>query len=124
MRWKAIQFLGKLDQNGTETYCFKMNKCPPAIEELSEFESDLVSMIENIQFRLVRNNFLAKLKNDIKEISNTDELLVNADKSTKVYKFSKDQYKKHVITLRKLTKNLIEIKSITSIMKQKLSVKN
>ena len=73
-----------------------MNKCPPAIEELSEFESDLVSMIENIQFRPVRNNFLAKLKNDIKEINNTDELLVNADKSTNIYKFSKDQYKKHL----------------------------
>ena len=96
MRWKAMQFLGKLDQNGTETYGFKTNKCPLAIEELSEFESDLVSMIEIIQFRPVRNNFLAKLKNDIKEINNTDELLVNADKSTNIYKFSKDQYKKHL----------------------------
>ena len=37
MRWKAMQFLGKLDQNGTETYGFKTNKCPPAKEELSEF---------------------------------------------------------------------------------------
>ena len=96
MRWKAMLFLGKLDQNRTETYGFKTNKCPPAIEELSEFESDLVLMIENIQFRAVRNNFLAKLKNDIKEINNTDELLVNADKSTNIYKFSKDQYKKHL----------------------------
>ena len=61
-----------------------------------EFESDLVSMIKSIQFRTVRNNFLAKLKNYIKEINNTDELLVNADKSTNIYKFSKDQYKKHL----------------------------
>ena len=30
MRWKAMQFLGKLDQNGTETYGFKASKCPPA----------------------------------------------------------------------------------------------
>ena len=41
-----MQFLGKLDQNGTETYGFKTNKYLPAIEELNEFESDLVSMIK------------------------------------------------------------------------------
>ena len=52
MRWKAMQFLGNLtyflDQNRTEKYGFKTKKCPPAIEELTEFESDLVSMIKNI----------------------------------------------------------------------------
>ena len=77
-----------MDQSGTETYGFKTNKCPSAIEKLSEFESDLISMIKNIQFR--------NKKNGIKEINNTDELLVNADKSTNIYKFSKDQYKKHL----------------------------
>ena len=41
-----------------------------------------------------RNNFLAKVKNNIKEIINTDELHVNADKSTNINKFSKEQYKK------------------------------
>ena len=84
-----MQFLWKLDQNRTETYGFKTNKCLPAIEELSEFESDLVSMIKNIQFRPVRNNFLTQLKSDKKEINNTNELLVNADKSTNIYKFSR-----------------------------------
>ena len=92
MRWKAMQFIGKLDQNRTETYGFKTNKCPPAIEDLSEFQSALASMIKNIQFRPVRNNFLAKLKNDMKEIKYMDELLVNVDKSANIYKFSKDQY--------------------------------
>ena len=76
MRWKAMQFLRKLDQSGTETYVFKTNKCPPPIEELNEFESDLVLMVKNIQFRPVRNNFLAELKNSIKEINNTGELLL------------------------------------------------
>ena len=122
IRWKAMQFLGKLDQNRAETYGFKTNKCPPAIEELTELESDLVSMINNIQSRLVRNNFLAKLKNYIQKIKNTNELLVNADKSTNIYKFSKDQYKKYLCDNGTNTyKNLTEIRSITLIMKQKLS---
>ena len=67
-----MQFLGKLNQNGTEKYSFETNKCLPAIEELGEFESDLVSMVKNIEFRPVRNNFPDKLKNNIKEINNTD----------------------------------------------------
>ena len=29
MRWKAMQFLVKLDENRTEIYGFKTNKCPP-----------------------------------------------------------------------------------------------
>lgn len=42
----------KLDQNGTKTYGFRTNKCPPVIKELSEFESDLlISKIKYIQFR-------------------------------------------------------------------------
>ena len=73
MRWKAVQFLGKLDQNGAEAYRFKTHKCPTTIEELNEFKFDLISMIKNIQLRPVRNNFLAKLKSDIKEINNRDE---------------------------------------------------
>ena len=53
-------------------------------------------MIKNIQFRPVRNNFLAKLKDDIQEVNNTNELLVKADTSRNIYKFSKDQYKKYL----------------------------
>ena len=43
--------------------------------------------MKNIQFRPVKNNFLAKLKNDVKDINNRNELLVHADKSTGIYKF-------------------------------------
>ena len=75
--------------------------------------------MKNIQFRPIKNNFLAKLKNDIKDINNRDELLVNADKSTDIF-----IQKTYMIQFQKLTKNLLEIKSITSIMKQKLPVKN
>ena len=116
MRWKAVQFLGKLDQNGTEAYRFKTNKCPTTIEELNEFKFDLISMIKNIQLRPVRNNFLAKLKSDIKKINNRDETFTS---------FLKVNIRNiYAIKLQKVKKDLREIKSITSIIKQKLSVKN
>ena len=53
-------------------------------------------MIQNIKFRLVRNDFLSKLKEDVKVINNTKELLVNADKSTNIYKMNKDVYNKYL----------------------------
>ena len=43
-------------------------------------------MVQNIEFRPVRNNFLPKLKDDVKVINNTKEIFVNADKSTNIYK--------------------------------------
>ena len=50
----------------------------------------------NIQFRSIRNKFLSKLSKDIKSINKTKELLVNADKSTNIYKMSKQDYRKHL----------------------------
>ena len=34
MRWKALQFLGKLESNGKQTFGLKSPKCPPAIDKL------------------------------------------------------------------------------------------
>ena len=53
MRWKALQFL-----DGKQTFGFKSTKCPPAIDELGSFESDLQRMICNIEFRPIRNKLL------------------------------------------------------------------
>ena len=70
-------------------------------------------MINEIEFRPVRNNFLSKLKNDIKNINNTPEILVNADKSSNIYKLSKDDYNKYMLenitkTYKKCNKNKVD----------------
>ena len=100
LRWKALEFLGKLGPNEKETFGFKSHNCPPFVNELVEFESDLLTMAHNIEFRPVRNNFLSKLKDDVKVINNTKEVLNNADKSTNTYKMNKNTYSKY------LTKNM------------------
>ena len=74
MRWNFLEFLGKLGSNEKETFGFKSHNCPPAVNELAEFESDLLTMVHNIEFRPVRNNFLSKLKDDVKVINNTQEV--------------------------------------------------
>ena len=38
MRWKALKFLGKLDNQAKDSYGFKSSKCPSLVNELSNFE--------------------------------------------------------------------------------------
>ena len=92
MGWKALEFLGKLGSNEKETVGFKSHNCPPYVNELAEFESDLLTMVHNIEFRPVRKN----LKDDVKVINNTKEVLVNVDKSTNTYKMNKNEYNKYL----------------------------
>ena len=69
-------------------------------------------MVHNIEFRLVKNNFLSKLKDDVKVINNTKEVLVNVDKSTNTYKRNKNAYNKYLTenitkTYKKPNKNKV-----------------
>jgi hypothetical protein len=96
MRWKTLQFLGKLNNTGKETYGFRSHKCPPSIDELAEFEKDMMIMIKNVEFRELQNDFQDKLKSDIELIKSTKHIIVPADKSTNLYKFDKETYKKHL----------------------------
>ena len=47
MRWKVLEFQGKLDDNNRKTYGFKSLKCPPAVTEMKNFENELLLMIKN-----------------------------------------------------------------------------
>ena len=63
-------------------YC----KCPPSVHNLSNFESDLLMMIHNVEFHPVKEIFLLKLKEDVKTMKNTKEWLINANKLSNIYK--------------------------------------
>ena len=68
MRWKAIYFNSKTNNNSSERYGLKTLKCPKQVKELVPFENDLNDMLKVIKFRKVKNEFLTKLKNDIKTV--------------------------------------------------------
>ena len=38
MRWKALQFLGKLDTNNKQTFGFRPPKCAPTVDELGYYK--------------------------------------------------------------------------------------
>ena len=62
MKWKALDFLGKLDNQVKDIYGFKSSKCPPSVNELSSFESDLLMMIHNVEFQPVKEQIFIKIE--------------------------------------------------------------
>ena len=96
MRWKVLEFLGKLDSNSNKnkTYGFGSLKCPPAVEEMAQFENDLLLLIKNLEFEKVHSGFQTRLRDDIKEIKASNKIFVSANKSRHIYKMEKDKYKK------------------------------
>ena len=75
MRWKCLEFLGKLNSDNVESYGFKLGKCPPAIQEMTDFENDLQQMIKSVEFRLIRNSF----QNDVEHIKKSNKIFVFTD---------------------------------------------
>ena len=106
MRWKAFFFLNgesNEDEKNGAHYGFKSKKTPPQIEELRGFEEDLTRMIENLQFRKITDPFQSKLKEDIKRMANTSDVIVRADKTKNIYQMPKKQYSK--LLRENITKN-------------------
>ena len=77
---------------GACTYGFKSTKNPPSIEELKDFENDMLNMIQSVKFKQVNNPFLNKLKEDADRIKNEPKLLIAADKTTNFYKLEPSTY--------------------------------
>ena len=97
MRWKTLEYLGKLNNSTKEPYRFKSRKCPPTVKEMTNFEEDLRLMTKNLEYRDVKNEFSKKLVDNIKLIKNTKEMLIYADKSRNIYKVSDENYKKFLV---------------------------
>ena len=89
MRWKTLEFLGKLDSTRKETYGFNSCKCPPIVDELSDFENKLMFLVKNIEFRNINNRNISNLNDDIKRINTSKKVIVKADKSRNIYKLDK-----------------------------------
>ena len=100
MRWKTHSCNENKDvkENETqtipETYGLKFLNCPSQDQDLIQFESNLLDMIKSFKVRKTRSHFQKRLKDNINTIYNTDTALTFADKTSNLYKFKKEQYKK------------------------------
>lgn len=82
MRWKVAQFLEKIESSSKK-------KCLQIIDELIGFEDGLMSLIKNIKFPNVNNTFQEQLENKIRQIKCNNKLIVPADKTFNLIKWSR-----------------------------------
>lgn len=109
MRWKAFFFLNKdsdtdstseTDSTSSEDdvnhqyYGFKSKRTPPPIEGMAGFEKDMIQMVEDLEFRQVREQFQNNLKEDVNKINSSDKVFVSADKTRNIYKMESGDYNK------------------------------
>ena len=93
MHWKAHFFLNPdTTSPSKETYGFKSTKNSSPIEELKDFEDDMLKMIQSVKFKQVNNPFLNRLKENTDHIKNEPKLLIAADKTTNFYKLEPSTY--------------------------------
>ena len=94
MRWKAIFMENDNDAvtNKAETFNLKSTNCPKQVKELIPFENDLLLLAKNIKFRNCSNSFQERMKEDIKVMNELTTTLTPADKTSIMYKVSKEQY--------------------------------
>ena len=57
MRWKCLEFLGKLNSSNLESHGFKSIKCLLTIQEMTDFENDLRQTLKSVEFRQISNSF-------------------------------------------------------------------
>ena len=64
-------------------------KCPPQHPGgLTNFEDDLLDMIQNISFKPAHNQFKDRLRDDIKTINSSKKAFIPADKTRNIYQMS------------------------------------
>ena len=96
MRWKAIFFDPERDAAEEtleiETYGLKTARCPAQVNSMKKFEADLIHIADNITFRRGSNDLQKRMKKDMKDMRDSNKTLTPADKTTNLYRLSKEQY--------------------------------
>ena len=102
MRWKAHFFELNKDKDAADNeqeeipnnYGLKSFHCPPQVKELTDFENELFDLVNAVKFRKTQNQFQKTLKEDMITIKNTPTTLTFADKTTNMYKLTKEEHNK------------------------------
>ena len=95
VRWKDIISDSGCKQNrNVEKYGLKTLHSPKHVKELSAFEKDLISVVKDIKFRNARSDFQTTLQEDIRLIHNSKKAMTFADKTSNMYRLTKEKHNK------------------------------
>ena len=98
MRWKLFHYENPNLKDKKETFGFKTTQPAPASPKLQDFEDDLLKILAGIEYKNSSNELQKQMKEDIKVIKSSKDVLTKADKTTNIYKFSPDHYKKLLLS--------------------------
>ena len=59
---------------------------------MDKFQTDLLEMVRNIEFRNVKDKFQDKLNEDINRINKSSKAFIPADKTSNFYELNKEQH--------------------------------
>ena len=97
MRWKGIPFSNNEDNDRkTEWHGLKSLSSPSPVKELTSFENELISLVKNIKFRKAINHFQDQLQQDLKRMKASNKTMTFADKTTNIYRLTREEYEKKV----------------------------
>ena len=93
LRWKTFFFLNPdIPKPNIKTFGFKTEKSAPQVKELSDFENDLYSVIEKLEFSRHRSQFQKQLLSDVEKIKNSKDVFILGDKTPNVYEVNASEY--------------------------------
>ena len=109
-RWKALRHeRPELFTERKETFGFKTHRAPERMKRLEPFEKAVCDLICNVKFKHRRNPFQRKLLSDVREIQQSGEVLIKADKTTNLY--SMDVNTANKLVMDNITKTYKKINS-------------
>ena len=95
LRWKTYYFLNPdKRKNDLDTYGFKTEKSAPQVKELVDFENDLYSAIDKLEFCNPKSSFQEQLNSDVKKIKQSKNIFILDDKTPNVYEVEEPNYNK------------------------------
>ena len=97
LRWKLFVVKNPDQVPDYESFGFNTLNSPPIDKDLTAFEDEFLTMIANIKYKPVRNQFQDLLKEEIQEIRNSDKVTVFADKTKNQYRTTVADYEKKVV---------------------------
>ena len=99
MRWKLFVHKNPdLFTHDYKNFGFNSLNKPPPDKDLENFENEFMDLVSpnNIQYRKIDDPFQMELKNEVRNINNSDKVIVFADKSKNIYKIPVEDYQKQV----------------------------
>ena len=95
LRWKTYYYLNPdKRKNDLDTYGFKTEKSAPQVKELVDFENDLYSAIDKLEFCNPKSSFQEQLNSDVKKIKQSKNIFILGDKTPNVYEVEEPNYNK------------------------------